>query len=111
MISKVKLYPRVYIEYSYLIGRYVFIAFGTAFEKRLHLGKFVFWYSYPGIRNIVLHLDNDRPGHLASEALRTVICSPYNVRDAPPPFAKDCNEYLLYKLGKEKNRTEWNDAR
>ena len=66
---------------------------------------------YPSIRNIVLHLDNDRPGRLASEALRTVICSPYNVRDVPPPFAKDCNEYLLYKLGKEKNRTERNDAR
>ncbi|MGI6196236.1 MAG: DUF3991 domain-containing protein [Eubacteriales bacterium] len=66
---------------------------------------------YPEIRNIVLHLDNDRPGRLASEALRTVICSPYNVRDVPPPFAKDCNEYLLYKLGKEKSRTERNDAR
>jgi hypothetical protein len=66
---------------------------------------------YPNIQNIVLHLDNDRPGRLASEALRTVICSPYNVRDAPPPFAKDCNEYLLYKLGKEKNRIERNDAR
>jgi hypothetical protein len=66
---------------------------------------------YPQIKNIVLHLDNDRSGRLASEALRTVIVSPYNVRDAPPPYAKDCNEYLLYQLGKQKNRLERSDAR
>lgn len=58
---------------------------------------------YPQIKTIYLHLDNDRAGRLASAALRTVITIPYNVRDAPPPHEKDCNEYLL-SIPKERNK-------
>ncbi len=61
---------------------------------------------YPQIKTIYLHLDNDRPGRLASVALRTVITSPYNVRDAPPPYAKDCNEYLLSLMNERNSEME-----
>lgn len=61
---------------------------------------------YPQIKTIYLHLDNDRAGRLASTALRTVINSPYNVRDAPPPYGKDCNEYLLSLLGEKNKESE-----
>ena len=61
---------------------------------------------YPQIKTIFLHLDNDRAGRLASEALHTIITAPYNVRDAPPPNGKDCNEYLLSLLEKKNKGTE-----
>lgn len=61
---------------------------------------------YPQIKTIYLHLDNDRAGRLASTALRTVINYPYNVRDAPPPYGKDCNEYLLSLLGEKNKESE-----
>ncbi len=61
---------------------------------------------YPQIKTIYLHLDNDRAGRLASTALRTVITSLHNVRDAPPPYGKDCNEYLLSLLGEKNKVTE-----
>jgi len=61
---------------------------------------------YPYIKNVVLHLDNDRPGRLASEAIRTVMKPAYPVRDAPPPYGKDCNEYLLSRLGRKEKQKE-----
>jgi len=53
-----------------------------------------------------LHLDNDLPGKLASKAIRTVMNPAYHVRDAPPPSGKDCNEYLLSRLGRNKIQKE-----
>lgn len=61
---------------------------------------------YTQIKCIYLHLDNDRPGRLASAALRTVMSAAYHVRDAPPPHGKDCNEYLLSQLAERKNEIE-----
>jgi len=61
---------------------------------------------YEYIKKIVLHLDNDRAGRLASEAIRTVMPAGYHVRDAPPPAGKDCNDYLLFRLGERINTNE-----
>ncbi|MPM89854.1 hypothetical protein SDC9_136969 [bioreactor metagenome] len=61
---------------------------------------------YPHIKTVVLHLDNDRAGRLASEAIRAVMPAGYHVRDAPPPAGKDCNDYLLFWLGDRINTNE-----
>lgn len=64
---------------------------------------------YPSVKNIMLHLDNDRPGRLASEAICTVTSTDYRVYNAPPPSEKDCNDYLLFRLG-EKVETQERSA-
>ncbi len=51
------------------------------------------------IRNIVLHFDRDIAGRKATKAFQTVIPTTYNVVDSPVPIGKDVNDYLCYKLG------------
>ena len=58
-----------------------------------------FLKEHPDIRNIVLHLDNDRTGRLAAEALQTVLPERYQIQDKPPPRGKDCNDCLCIRLG------------
>jgi len=64
---------------------------------------------YPHIRTVVFHLDNDRPGRLATQAICTVLPPLYKIFDAPPPAGKDINEYLQLRLGERilyKERSE-----
>ncbi|MGF6990530.1 hypothetical protein M2150_001795 [Lachnospiraceae bacterium PM6-15] len=51
------------------------------------------------IKEVVLCLDNDRAGQLATKAIQTVMSKEYNVSVAPPPRGKDYNDYLCMKLG------------
>lgn len=48
---------------------------------------------------IVLHLDNDKAGQMASKALQKVLPKSYIVRDSPPPSSKDVNDWLCAQLG------------
>ncbi|OJU18297.1 MAG: topoisomerase [Clostridiales bacterium 43-6] len=66
---------------------------------------------YPHIRTVIFHLDNDRAGQLASQAIRTVLPPEYETIDAPPPAGKDCNDYLLTRLGECNKIKERSDAR
>ena len=47
----------------------------------------------PGVRQIVLCLDNDEPGRTASAAIKEALTD-YAVIDNPPRKGKDYNEYL-----------------
>ena len=47
----------------------------------------------PGVRQIVLCLDNDEPGRTASAAIKEALAD-YAVIDNPPRKGKDYNEYL-----------------
>lgn len=49
---------------------------------------------YPRIRSVHLHLDNDKAGREAAGALVALLKNAYEVRDMPPPFGKDVNDYL-----------------
>ena len=53
---------------------------------------------YPEVKMIVLHLDNDRIGRLATKAISTVILKQYQVKDVPPKQGKDYNDLLCIKL-------------
>lgn len=46
------------------------------------------------INTIALHLDNDFAGRNASENLALQLHGKYEVRNEPPPYGKDCNDYL-----------------
>ncbi len=54
---------------------------------------------FPHINNIVLHLDNDAPGRLATKTIQLILPSRYNVRNEPPKRGKDMNDYLKIVLG------------
>ena len=58
-----------------------------------------FLKEYPEVEEVELHLDNDRAGRLASEAIKTVLPKQYRTRDKPPPKGKDCNDFLCIRLG------------
>ena len=53
---------------------------------------------YPEVKTIVLHLDNDRIGRLATKAIFTVLPKQYQVKDVPPKQGKDYNDLLCIKL-------------
>ena len=46
------------------------------------------------INTIALHLDNDFAGRNASQVIADQLRDRYVVRDEPPPYGKDCNDYL-----------------
>ena len=48
---------------------------------------------------IVFHLDNDRAGRMATRVISMVLPQGYRIRDEPPKFGKDYNDYLCIHLG------------
>ena len=53
---------------------------------------------HPEVKIIVLHLDNDRIGRLATKAISAVLPKQYQVKDVPPKQGKDYNDLLCIKL-------------
>ena len=53
----------------------------------------------PEVQRIVFHLDNDRAGRLAAEAIRLVLPEKYCTENEPPARGKDCNDCLCIRLG------------
>lgn len=49
-----------------------------------------FLKEHSDVKEIVLHLDNDRTGRLATKAIQTVVPKKYRVKDQPPTKGKDC---------------------
>lgn len=58
-----------------------------------------FLKEHPEAEMVVFHLDNDRTGRLATQAIRTVLPKKYQTRDEPPKQGKDCNDSLCIRLG------------
>ena len=56
---------------------------------------------------IILHLDNDKAGRMATKALKEKLKDNYEVVDYPPMYGKDFNDFLCIKKGllrREKER-------
>ena len=58
-----------------------------------------FLKEYPEIRKVSLHLDNDRAGRLAAEAIQAVLPKQYQTENKPPPMGNDYNDSLCIRLG------------
>ena len=56
----------------------------------------------PQIKTIILHLDNDKAGRICTEALTELLKNDYEIVDRPPPFDKDCNDFLMSYLQKQR---------
>ena len=52
----------------------------------------------PQVKKVLLHLDNDYAGRMATKAIMTVLPNEYEATDRPPPACKDINAYLCRKL-------------
>ena len=52
--------------------------------------------NHPEVKTIALHLDSDYAGRSASKAISEQMQNKYLIRDEPPPFGKDCNDYLKH---------------
>ena len=62
--------------------------------------------SSPNIEKVYLHLDNDKAGREATEALKNALKTNYKIVDAPPKYGKDINDYLCHKLQQRKRSFE-----
>ena len=67
-------------------------------ELKLPLALETYLQHNPGIKKIILCLDNDERGREASQALLRSL-SGYEVLDNPPPKGKDYNDYLQIQRG------------
>ena len=56
------------------------------------------------INTIALHLDNDFAGRIASENIALQLRGNYAVRNWPPPYGKDCNDYLQHMVRQKHSR-------
>ena len=52
--------------------------------------------NHQDVKTVVLHLDNDYAGKSATENLSLQLRCNYEVRNEPPPYGKDCNDYLQH---------------
>ena len=57
------------------------------------------------INTIALHLDNDYAGRSATRSISEQLGNKYIVRDEPPAYGKDCNDYLQ-QLQRQKRKTQ-----
>lgn len=62
--------------------------------------------NHPGIRKVVLRLDNDFAGRQATGALTKMLQGQYEVRSGFPPKGKDYNDYLCIRKGLIKNQNQ-----
>ena len=56
------------------------------------------------INTIALHLDNDLAGRNATENIMLQLRDSYEVRNEPPPYGKDCNDYLKRVIRQKHSR-------
>lgn len=68
-------------------------------ESKLPAALTQYLEDYPHIKTVALHLDNDGPGRLAAKAIQTILPKEYEVKNRPPPWGKDVNDYLCHRLG------------
>lgn len=68
-------------------------------ESSLPLALTQYLQNHPGIRKIVLRLDNDYAGRTAAQTLQTMLAADYEVCIRSPPEGKDYNDCLCLRLG------------
>ena len=75
-------------------------------ESSLPLALKQYLGDHPGIRKIVLRLDNDRTGRMAAKALTKMLSEEYAVVACFPPSGKDYNDHLCHLKGISKYQVQ-----
>ncbi len=55
--------------------------------------------THPSVKRILLHFDNDTAGRKATQTLKVILPSEYEVVDKPPQKGKDFNDFLCIRMG------------
>ena len=64
--------------------------------SRLPLPLLNYLKHHPNVKKIIMHLDNDETGRLASQAIYNVLSKGFEVIDQPVTIGKDVNDFLCY---------------
>lgn len=76
-------------------------------ESKVPIALTKFLETHKEVNQIVLHLDNDNIGRMATKTLQLILPREYKVIDDPPPYGKDFNDFLQLELGiKQKKEPE-----
>ncbi|MEK3986343.1 DUF3991 and TOPRIM domain-containing protein [Paenibacillus sp. FSL K6-3166] len=59
-----------------------------------------FLQSFPQVKRLILHLDNDEPGRIASATIQHLLSPTLSISDKPPHWGKDMNEHLMAYRGR-----------
>lgn len=68
-------------------------------ESSLPLALRRYLGEHPEIRTLVLRLDNDATGRLATKTLTAILSGQYEIIAEPPPYGKDYNDSLCFQRG------------
>ena len=76
----------------------VYKVMGCSGKTTIPISLEYFLENNPNTKKIVIRLDNDETGRLATASLIEVLSDRYHVEDKPPPSGKDYNDYLCEVL-------------
>ena len=68
-------------------------------ESKTPMALSQFLSENPNVRKIALHFDNDAAGRNASLAIKAKLADRFEIKDCPPQYGKDYNDFLCRKLG------------
>ena len=60
--------------------------------------------NHPEVKTIALHLDNDYAGRSAARSIARQLQDRYEIRNEPPTAGKDCNDFLMHILQRNRSR-------
>lgn len=75
-------------------------------EFKIPLALNYYLNQHPNIKTIILHLDNDSIGRLATLGITRALEKNYTVIDRPPKVGKDFNDYLCITIKNKKKKEE-----
>jgi len=61
--------------------------------------------NFPQVNRLVLHLDNDEPGRLATARLQRLLSPALSISDEPPTHGKDVNDELMIRRNSHRERS------
>jgi len=64
-------------------------------KSEIPIALYTYLKENPQIKIIILHLDNDKIGRIATQTIMDLLQNDYEIVDDPPPTGKDCNDFLL----------------
>ena len=92
-----KLEDKEWYNYNFLSLAGVYQPSKNIEDSKLPLALSFYLNQHQNIKKIVLHLDNDTTGRLATVALKMAMPKQYIVIDDPPKYGKDINDFLCFK--------------
>lgn len=84
-------------DYLSLAGVYV-----TENKQDIPLALGAYLERHPNVKTLCLHLDNDEVGRKSTKQIIDSTKDRYTVFDQPPSSGKDCNDYLINELQKQR---------